>query len=384
MFGNSSTLVLAAADLVAHPDRPNGAVFAPKDTLMSLLATGLPLRVITQERCNLAFANGSKPGWIELRSKEMGSLRRKLAQYSLKRLQPKALFVEGPLSHRMIERYRDWTNPLRAIIVRSTPAQFDGTFTGRSQLPRILTEVAAYPFVICLSSRVAAKWQAFPELKPCAFRIIPDCGPEEECERLIQEDRQVLRQKFGLAADDFVLVCTASVQHRKGQDILIDAWAEIKKQVPRAKLLLAGPIVQAWGGKEILEKIEKHPMKASIQVLGPRQDALELTYASDVFVLPSREEALPRVILEAMLLKRAIVASDVDGIPDMIDHRENGYLFDFAKPQSLIDAIVQLAGDKALRERCGEKASQKYWTSFSRRRQTERYRDFLKERGVLA
>ena len=77
--------------------------------------------------------------------------------------------------------------------------------------------------------------------------------------------------------------------------------------------------------------------------------------AIDIFCLPSLWEGLPIAMLEAMAMHKAIIASDIDGITDLITDKENGFLIPPLNPTELAKAIELLAPDKVLQLSFGEK-----------------------------
>jgi glycosyltransferase involved in cell wall biosynthesis len=74
-----------------------------------------------------------------------------------------------------------------------------------------------------------------------------------------------------------------------------------------------------------------------------------------------------------MALKTAVIASDVDGTPDLIEHGQAGLLFSHDKPIGLGDANTQMAANPDLRRTFAERTHQRYWTNFPRARQIDRY-----------
>ena len=80
---------------------------------------------------------------------------------------------------------------------------------------------------------------------------------------------------------------------------------------------------------------------------------------ADIFVLPSLSEARPRSILEAMLAELPVVASDVGGIPTVVEHEASGLLVPPSDPSALADALDRLAASEATRIRLG-KAGRQY------------------------
>ena len=75
--------------------------------------------------------------------------------------------------------------------------------------------------------------------------------------------------------------------------------------------------------QELETQVNELGLQNYFQFLGFRQDVKELLFTFDIFVLPSLFEGLPNVILEAMASGRPIVASAVDGTPELLEHNEN-------------------------------------------------------------
>src|SRR3989338_5009305 len=93
----------------------------------------------------------------------------------------------------------------------------------------------------------------------------------------------------------------------------------------------------------------------SVIFAGWRADVPAVMSVFDIFVLPSLNEGMGRVLVEAMLLKKPIIASNVGGIPDLIRNGENGILIPPASPDKLAEAIIDLIKSKDKRNRMGER-----------------------------
>jgi glycosyltransferase involved in cell wall biosynthesis len=136
----------------------------------------------------------------------------------------------------------------------------------------------------------------------------------------------------------------ARLEPEKGHQTLIDAWPIVLRDVPDAYLLIVGE----GSEREALERRAAGRRVAHRVVFtGRRDDVPAVTAALDVAVLPSRREAQGLSILEAMALSRPVVASDVGGIPEMIDDGVTGLLVPHDNPPALAAAIVRLLTDHA-------------------------------------
>ncbi len=133
----------------------------------------------------------------------------------------------------------------------------------------------------------------------------------------------------------------------------------------------------------ILEKCDAHFIFAGagrkVELDLPREHYTYLGYVqerekpylyalADIFVLPSLYENCPISILEAMASRKAIVTTSVGGIPELIQHEENGLIIPPRSPEAITRAVVRLIEDKPLRERLGRNAARRAQTTFTSKR----------------
>jgi len=146
-----------------------------------------------------------------------------------------------------------------------------------------------------------------------------------------------LRYKFGIGPDQKILLFGAvNSMHdvRKGGHLLVDALEKLRGRIPSDELVFM------VFGAERSPTLEKVPFR--VINLGFVNDLEELALyysASRAFVLPSLEDNLPNTVLESMACGTPVVAFDIGGISDMIDHRSNGYLVERAETSLLADAL---------------------------------------------
>jgi glycosyltransferase involved in cell wall biosynthesis len=141
--------------------------------------------------------------------------------------------------------------------------------------------------------------------------------------------------------DAFVYGTVARFGPYKGHSFLIKAFEKVKKQVPSARLILAGdgPLKE-----EIQEQAAKAGLDDSVHFLGRRDDIPKLLRAMDTFVLPSiGSEGMPLVILEAMAAGVPCIASSLSGIPEVINSSDVGFLVPPRDENALAEAMITLA-----------------------------------------
>jgi glycosyltransferase involved in cell wall biosynthesis len=163
------------------------------------------------------------------------------------------------------------------------------------------------------------------------------------------------RKELGIPADSLVVGYVGWLIPIKGVTYLLDAMAEVVQRHPNSLLLLVGKGDEK-GEEEIKlkEQVENLGLDDNVRFLGWRPDVDKIMGCFDIFVLPSLNEGMGRVLVEAMSAGLPIVASRVGGIPDLVKHGENGLLVPPANAGALEQAISNLLSDKERRKRMGE------------------------------
>ena len=140
----------------------------------------------------------------------------------------------------------------------------------------------------------------------------------------------------------------------QGSSRLVQALAQlIGAEVPW-RLVIAGDERDA--AAPIRALLAGTPVQDRVRLLGLRDDVPDLLAAADIFAMPSLSEGLPLALLEAMFAGRAIVASAVGGIPEVITNDREGLLVPPSDPGALAAALRRLLDDPALRIRLGRAA----------------------------
>ena len=137
----------------------------------------------------------------------------------------------------------------------------------------------------------------------------------------------------------------------KGHQHLIDAVPEILRRCPAAHVALVGDgeLRQA-----LTERARRLDVNSRVIFTGYREDIPALIAGMDVFVLPSLNEGMGRVLVMAMALGKPIVASRVGGVPELLGQGEAGLLVPPADPRALADAICTLLADPVRAKTLGE------------------------------
>jgi glycosyltransferase involved in cell wall biosynthesis len=151
------------------------------------------------------------------------------------------------------------------------------------------------------------------------------------------------------------IVTVAGMYQRKGISELIDAFAQIAADFPEANLYIVGngPDRQSFA-----EQAESTSCNHRIYFTGFQPQPQRYLLAADIFVLASHRDPSPLVIPEAREAGCAIIASDVDGIPEALDHGEAGILVPAKNSQALADALANLLQNPDLLSQWQDQAQQ--------------------------
>ncbi|MEQ1729852.1 MAG: glycosyltransferase [Vicinamibacterales bacterium] len=182
-------------------------------------------------------------------------------------------------------------------------------------------------------------------------------------DRLGGEARQV-RAALGWSPEDVVIGTLAILQPRKGLTYLIEAARSVVAAHPRVRFFIAGEGPQR---AELEDAIKRYDLAPRVELLGERRDALDLLRASDVFVLPSLFEGLPRSLLEAMAIGVMPVVTDIGGSREAVEDGVSGLVVPAADAPALAAALNRAAGDASLRGRLAAAASDRVRSSFDAR-----------------
>jgi glycosyltransferase involved in cell wall biosynthesis len=169
-----------------------------------------------------------------------------------------------------------------------------------------------------------------------------------------QRPREAVRNALGVAPDELLVLGVGALFERKGWDVLLDAFATLDPDLRRGSILrIAGDGPER---EPLRARLEQLGLEKRAGLLGFRDDVADLLHASDVFALPSRREGLGVACLEAMAAGRAVVASRVGGLGQVVDDGETGLLTPPAEAAPLVAALSRLLRDPDLRRRLGDAA----------------------------
>ena len=185
-------------------------------------------------------------------------------------------------------------------------------------------------------------------------------------------DRSALRRKFGYSDGDPILIVPARLEPQKGHSVLIEAVPMIYQQFPNLKVLCLG---EGSLRSELERTVAKKGLQSIVHFLGFQAEIRDWFALGDLTVLSSFYEGLPLVAIESLAASRAVVATHVDGTPEVVVNNLSGLTVPPGQPAPLAEAICSLLKQPALIEHFGTAGRKLVETEFSQTRQVERTAD---------
>lgn len=165
----------------------------------------------------------------------------------------------------------------------------------------------------------------------------------------VNTDRLEIRNRIGLGLSDIVVVSAGDLNPNKNNRVVIEAMSKIPDS--RIHYVICGTGILE---DELKEMSKSLGVENRVHFLGYRTDMPEILACSDIFVMPSYREGVPRAILEAMDLGLPCIGSKTRGIADLIDENKGGYICRPNDSRGFANAIVALANDSELRHSFGQ------------------------------
>lgn len=246
---------------------------------------------------------------------------------------------------------------------------------GAASRARVAEAVESIDQVCAVSAAIAAAAEELARpRRPVA--VVPN-GADTTAFRA--RDADEARRRLGLPADERIVTYVGKLVPRKGVDDLVEAMGILARRPAGAPLLVAGGVGEMRAGLEA--RAAELGLADRIRFVGkiPHDEVGWWMAAGDVFVLPSLSEGLPTVVCEAMNCGRPVVATAVDGTPEIVRDGETGLLVPPRDAAALADALGRVLDEPGLAARMGAEAlrigREVYTWDANARRMEELYRE---------
>jgi glycosyltransferase involved in cell wall biosynthesis len=195
--------------------------------------------------------------------------------------------------------------------------------------------------------------------------------------------KSYLEAEFGISATSKVVGMVARVAPSKDYQCLIKAAREVVRVEPNVHFMVVGEYsgVSSYRAHyELVQQIlAENRVQSSFTFTDFRPDVGKLIDAMDIFVLSTHQEGLPLVILEAMARGKPVVATNIDGIPEVVIDGATGLLHDHENYQQLASQILKLVRDEQQAVALGQAGRQFVNSDFSRERFAANMKNLYRE-----
>ena len=187
--------------------------------------------------------------------------------------------------------------------------------------------------------------------------VIPRGRSSAQLGEVSQERRTSARRSLGVGDDEPLVLNVGRQDGQKAQAELIRAFARVRGQHPRARLLIAG---RDGDASERVQAAVAEVGGAGVELLGHREDVPELLAAADLFVFPSLYEGLGSAVIEAFALGVAVIGSDAPAIAEVLDGGDAGLVVARGDEVALTRAIDELLADDGRRRRLADAGRRRF------------------------
>lgn len=181
-------------------------------------------------------------------------------------------------------------------------------------------------------------------------------GISVECFDPSKQDRAAARRDLGIPAHAPVIGIVGRLVQEKGYVEFLLAAEMVGMQYPDAYFLVVGERLASDHNAHIDEELARarQALGARLILAGMREEVPAMFAAMDVFCLPSYREGMPRTIIEAMMMGKPVVATNIRGAREEVVEGQTGLLVPTRDPGALAQAFARLLDDPVLRERMGQ------------------------------
>ncbi len=186
--------------------------------------------------------------------------------------------------------------------------------------------------------------------------------------RVSAEQVDAARAAMGARPDEVVCGVVGRLVWEKGYREVFEAAARLRDRLPKLKIVVVGPLDLDKSDAVTSTDLGEAERRGGVRFLGLRHDVETLYAAMDLYALASHREGFPRSAMEAAAMGLPIVATDIRGCRQVVDHGITGLLVPPRDAQALVDTIVRVATDEDLRARMSVAAREKACREFDQRR----------------
>lgn len=148
-----------------------------------------------------------------------------------------------------------------------------------------------------------------------------------------------MRRRWYCSESTVVIGTVGRLVPVKGHATLLEAFRRLLGSIPNAKLLVVG---EGPLGEQLQGRVKQMGLEQVVIFAGHQEQVHDFINMMDIFVLPSLHEGIPMVLLEALAMEKAVIASAVGGIPEVVSHGYSGILMEPGDTMQLVEGLKEL------------------------------------------
>jgi glycosyltransferase involved in cell wall biosynthesis len=244
-----------------------------------------------------------------------------------------------------------------------------GRFTSRYIVDRLVGHcVNRYIAVSEANGRYLAEEKGLPNQK---ISVIHN-GSDLKRFHHVRCKSEGLRQKFGFQKEELILLVAGRLEPQKGHAVLLTALPQVRRAFPNVRAVFAGEGALA---QQLQQQVRELDLEGVVDFVGFQSNMEEWFSVADVTVLPSFYEGLPLSAIESLAAGTPVVATAVDGTPEIVIHEKTGLTVQPGDAKELARAICTLLTDPAWRAQLGSAGRAWVEEEFSQEKQIKRTED---------
>lgn len=218
--------------------------------------------------------------------------------------------------------------------------------------------------VVAVSESVAATLRTDADSTP--IKVIHNGLELAPFDQALASLPNTLRQELGISDSDILICAVGRIAVDKGFDYLVEAANTVLKgDATGVHFIIVGSEESAEHAAHLKSKVANYGIGDQFHFIGFRSDVPVILASSDIFVLSSRKEGHPYVMLEAMASKCAVVASNCAGVEETIENGSSGFIVNIGDVAAMAEHLRQLIDSKSLRTSTGNEARKTIERSFT-------------------
>jgi glycosyltransferase involved in cell wall biosynthesis len=187
------------------------------------------------------------------------------------------------------------------------------------------------------------------DTNPQKIKILPNSIKLERFNKTKTNDQEVLKKRLKIAAGDRVILFIHRLVARKGTDNLSCLVETVSKYIKNAKFIIIG---NGPDEKKLRDKFEEKRFKKKVRMIGsvPNSEVSKYFSIADIFILPSKQEGFPRVLLESMAIGVPFVSFDVGSVSEVTTNIQKRYIVRPNDIESFSNNVIKLLNNQNERQ----------------------------------